>query len=251
MSSPGSPATEPNKPPPTIKETAAQEIPDSGGLLTVAYAGHAGKVDKPALARQFGDYDLIQELGRGGMGVVYKARQKKLEPHRRPEDDPAGPVGPPDDLQRFRTEAEAAARLQHPNIVQVYEVGEARRPALLQHGLHRGPQPGPALAAGPLPAGQAARYVMLIARAMHHAHRHGILHRDLKPSNILLDADDQPHITDFGLAKRLGRRSAPDRRPARSWARPATWPPSRPPARSASSARPATSTAWGPCCTSC
>lgn len=151
----------------------------------------------------FGNYDLLEELGHGGMGVVYKARQRSL--HRIVAlkmllgGQFAGKVA----LARFRAEAELAAQLQHPNIVAIHEIGE-------QDGLPYFTMdfvPGRSLADlvrdHPLPARSAAAYVQTIATAIHYAHEQGVLHRDLKPSNILIDAFDQPRITDFGLAKRL------------------------------------------------
>jgi hypothetical protein len=117
----------------------------------------------------------------------------------------------PEDLQRFRIEAEATARLQHPHIVTVYEVGEIDGQHFYSMDFIDGPSLSKRVAHGPIPGSQAARYVRTIARAMHHAHQHNILHRDLKPSNILLDARDQPHITDFGLAKKIGGDSSQTR----------------------------------------
>jgi tRNA A-37 threonylcarbamoyl transferase component Bud32 len=153
---------------------------------------------------EFGDYELLEEVARGGMGVVYKARQKGLDrvvalkmilPDR---------LANPEDLHRFRVEAEATARLQHPHIVTVYEVGEIEGQHFYSMDFIDGPSLSKRVAHGPISSRQAARYVLAIARAMHHAHGHGILHRDLKPSNILLDSQDEPHITDFGLAKKIG-----------------------------------------------
>jgi serine/threonine protein kinase len=105
---------------------------------------------------------------------------------------------------RFRTEAEAAGRLSHPNIVAIHEVGEVSGQHFFSMEFIEGTSLAKRLAQGPLPGREAARYVRQVARAVHYAHRQGILHRDLKPSNIMLDADNEPHITDFGLAKRLG-----------------------------------------------
>src|SRR5262249_11480599 len=116
----------------------------------------------------------------------------------------SGQFATDDEVHRFRAEAEAAANLRHPNIVTVYETGEHNG----QHYFSMEYVPGRDLAAivrdGPLPAKRAAPYAQCIAQAIHYAHQQGLLHRDLKPSNVLIDADDQPRITDFGLAKRFG-----------------------------------------------
>lgn len=164
-----------------------------------------GKITLGPAQRHFGDYELMQEVARGGMGIVYRARQCSLDRVVALKMILAGRFATDEDLQRFRTEAEAAGRLQHPNIVRVHEVGEFEG----QHFFSMEFIDGQSLAqhvqeGGPLPGRVAARYVRLIARAIHHAHRHGILHRDLKPSNILIDNEDEPRVTDFGLAKRLG-----------------------------------------------
>src|SRR5262249_40173494 len=115
----------------------------------------------------------------------------------------AGTLCTEHDIERFRTEAEAAARLHHANIVQVYEVGVGDGCHFFSMEFIDGQSLSQRAAGGPLSNTAAARYLLAIARAVQHAHQHGILHRDLKPSNILLDADDQPHVADFGLAKKL------------------------------------------------
>jgi serine/threonine-protein kinase len=154
----------------------------------------------------FDDYTLQDELGRGGMGVVYRAFQKSLgrtvalkmivQP------DLAGAA----DLARFRGEAEAAARLEHPHIVPIYEIGATDgadpRPFFTMR-LIEGQTLAQLLAGGPLDAKAAARLLSPVCRAVHEAHRRGLVHRDLKPSNILIDVDGRPYVSDFGLAKRL------------------------------------------------
>ncbi|HEY5915430.1 MAG TPA: protein kinase [Verrucomicrobiae bacterium] len=153
--------------------------------------------------RCFGDYELLEEVGRGGMGVVFKARQLSLNRVVAVKMLLHGSFSSPEYVKRFHAEAEAAAGLQHPNIVAIHEIG-------MVEGLHffsmeyvEGPSLAQIACDSPLPAPRAARYVESLARAIHYAHERGILHRDLKPSNIILDASGQPRITDFGLAKRL------------------------------------------------
>ncbi len=154
--------------------------------------------------KDFGDYALLKEIGRGGMGVVFKARQISLDRIVAVKMILPGPRANADDVARFRLEAEANAQLRHPNIVTVHEVGEIRGQPYYSMDFVEGCSLSQRLAQGPLPSRQAARYVMIVARALHYAHCHGIVHRDVKPSNILLDTGDEPHIMDFGLAKRIG-----------------------------------------------
>jgi tRNA A-37 threonylcarbamoyl transferase component Bud32 len=157
-----------------------------------------------APGQSFGDYELIAEIGRGGMGVVWKARQKSLNRIVALKTLLPGVVRGAEALARFRTEAEATARLKHPHIVAVHAVGEVGGQLFYSMDLIEGVNLDQRGKAGPLPGRTAAGYILALARAVHHAHGHGVLHRDLKPSNVLIDADDQPHLTDFGLAKQVG-----------------------------------------------
>jgi WD40 repeat protein len=165
-------------------------------------------------------YEILGELGRGGMGIVYKARQLSLQRIVALKMILAGPHTSPQERERFRREAEAVAALQHPNIVQVHEVGaEAGRPWLALEFVEGGSL-AQRLDGTPRPAYPSAELVETLARAMHHAHEHGIVHRDLKPGNVLLTGDGTPKITDFGLAKRLARTAeqegSPEQDPTRS-----------------------------------
>jgi serine/threonine-protein kinase len=157
----------------------------------------------PAAGAPFGEYELLGELGRGGMGVVYKARDRSLNRVVAIKMILPGALPGPAELQRFHSEAAAAARLQHSHIVSVHRVGVIVGRPFYSMDYIEGPSLAQRLAQGPLPGRGAARYLVPVARAIHHAHLQGILHRDLKPGNILLDSGDQPRVTDFGLAKQL------------------------------------------------
>jgi serine/threonine-protein kinase len=169
--------------------------------------------DTAPLPRQFGDYELLRELGRGGMGVVYLARQQSLDRLVAIKVLLRGDFASPADRARFRAEAEAAARLRHGNIVQIHEVGERDGRPYFSMTYVAGRPLSRRVAEGPLPPRQAAAIVAEVARAVQHAHDQGILHRDLKPSNVILEdlpPDADPHalpwrpiLTDFGLAKRM------------------------------------------------
>jgi WD40 repeat protein len=148
-------------------------------------------------------YEILGELGRGGMGVVYKARHRALNRLVALKMILAGGHAGPEQLARFRGEAEAVARLKHPNVVQVYDVGEAGGLPYFSLELVEGGSLDQKLAGTPLPPDDAACLVEKLARAMATAHAEGLVHRDLKPANVLLGSDGTPKITDFGLAKKL------------------------------------------------
>jgi eukaryotic-like serine/threonine-protein kinase len=151
---------------------------------------------------RLGDYELLQEIGRGGMGVVFKARHVKLNRIVALKMVLGGALATADDLQRFNTEAAAAAQLQHPGIVALYEAGTYdQQPYFSMEFVQGSSLAQMVAAAGPLPGPRAAGYLEKTARAVHYAHCRGIIHRDLKPANVLVDEHDNPKITDFGLAK--------------------------------------------------
>jgi predicted Ser/Thr protein kinase len=151
--------------------------------------------------RYFGDYELLEEIARGGMGVVWKARQTSLKRDVALKMIRAGALASPEEVQCFLREAEAAANLQHPNIVAIHEVGEHEEQHYFSMDYIAGRNLGALVKDATLSAQAAARYVKIIAEAVHFAHQRGTLHRDLKPQNVLIDEADQPRITDFGLAK--------------------------------------------------
>lgn len=195
-------------PAPTLDPSAS---PDATGLVeTVPPTPLPGTAPArpptargPAAAPRVPGYEILRELGRGGMGVVYQARQVKLNRVVALKMVLAGAHAGADQLARFHTEAEAVAHLQHPHIVQIYEVGEHDALPFFSLEFVDGPSLAELIGGQPQPVALASRMCQRLARAMAYAHQHGIIHRDLKPANVLLTAEGEPKITDFGLAKRL------------------------------------------------
>jgi hypothetical protein len=161
----------------------------------------------------FGDYELIEEIARGGMGVVWRARQVSLNRTVAVKMILAGQFANEAEVKRFRVEAEAAANLQHPNIVAIHEIGEHEGQHYFSMDFIAGRNLAEHAAAQSLAPLEIARLTKTLAEAVHYAHQRGTLHRDLKPANILIDEQGQPHITDFGLAKRW-EAPAPEAAPA-------------------------------------
>src|SRR5437868_1072751 len=198
-----------------VLETALGILPD----VPVPGVGDSGNVDElsrenaratsdlkepvraATILGELGDYELLEEIGRGGQGVVFRARQKNLNRIVALKVISLGQWANKAHLKRFRLEAEAAARLEHPGIVPIHEVGEGDGSCYFSMKFIEGGQLDEVVKQSPMSVRRAAELIAKVARTVSYAHEHGILHRDIKPGNILLDAKGEPHLTDFGLAR--------------------------------------------------
>ncbi|MEE2685554.1 MAG: serine/threonine-protein kinase [Planctomycetota bacterium] len=191
-------------------DSPAVDVDDDMQATLVAPTNKAPVPTTPVVepeAREFGDYVLLEMIAQGGMGVVYKARQKKLNRIVAIKMIRSGQFADPSEVDRFYVEAEAAANLKHDNIVTVYEIGESDGQHFFSMDYIEGESLSEAVSDGPMLPETAASLMLTMTETIEFAHQAGILHRDLKPSNVLLDKQDKPLLTDFGLAKQVNDRS--------------------------------------------
>src|SRR5881398_2097761 len=179
---------------PGLAEQLARD--EATGAPPVKIAAHAGE-----LLGELGDYELLEVVGRGGQGVVFRARQKSLNRTVALKVISLGQWASKAHLRRFLLESEAAAKLEHPGIVPIHEVGERDGSCYFSMKFVEGGQLDEVARREPMPIRRAVELIAKVAHTVHYAHEHGILHRDIKPGNILLDAKGEPHLTDFGLAR--------------------------------------------------
>src|SRR5262245_57468836 len=174
---------------------------DDSGSVEDVNGSSSGAAQPAHNVTDFGDYELLEKIGRGGQGLVYRARQKSLNRTVALKVIGLGQLATTEHLKRFRLEAETAARLDHPCIVPIYEVGEREGSCYFSMKFIDGGQLDEVARRKPISLRNAAELIAKLARAVHCAHEHGILHRDIKPGNILIDTNGEPHLTDFGLAR--------------------------------------------------
>jgi eukaryotic-like serine/threonine-protein kinase len=190
----------PSRPAPSVSKYEPPPIaPDQTGGQT----GASGEPSPGDRVRYFGDYEIDREIARGGMGVVFRARQISLNRTVALKMILAGQLADENDIKRFYTEAEAAAQLDHPGIVPIFEVGRHEEQHFFSMAFVEGRSLAERLADGPMPPRDSAALLLHVTTAVEYAHSRGVIHRDLKPSNILIGADGNPRVTDFGLAKRV------------------------------------------------
>src|SRR5213596_2462172 len=213
-------------PPNSPQQSCGACLLESGLGPDEAVAGGGDPGRPMPMLMEFGDYELLEQIGRGAQGVVFRARQKSLNRTVALKVISLGQWASKAHLKRFRLEAEAAARLEHPGIVPIHEVGERDGQCYFSMKFVEGGQLDEVVRRTPMSIRQAVEFIAKVARTVHYAHEHRILHRDIKPGNILLDAKGEPHLTDFGLA-RLVETESTVTRTLEVLARPVTWRQSR------------------------